>query len=64
MARPLRFPFKKLVAFDQEVIDAIEAWRREQSPIPSEAEAIRFILRDWLISHGLLEAEPEGDDGE
>ncbi|MFG1461724.1 hypothetical protein V5F77_02410 [Xanthobacter sp. DSM 24535] len=59
MARPLRYPFKKLVAFDQEIIDALEAWRREQSPIPSEADAIRFIMRDWLIAHALLPLEED-----
>lgn len=64
MARPLRYPFKKLVSFDQEVLDAIEKWRRGHSPIPSEADAIRFITRDWLVGHGLLAPEPEGEEGE
>ncbi|WAC26427.1 hypothetical protein [Ancylobacter sp. SL191] len=62
MARPLRFPFKKLVAFDQDTIDGIEQWRREQSPIPSEADAIRLIVRDWLIGHGLMPLPPEPDE--
>jgi hypothetical protein len=54
MSRPLRYPFKKLVAFDQEVIDAMEKWRREQSPIPSEPDSIRHIIRDWLRERGYL----------
>ncbi|MGV8865245.1 MAG: hypothetical protein ACOH2T_29415 [Pseudomonas sp.] len=48
MARPLRFPFKRLVAFDQQMLDAIEAWRRQQTPIPSEADAVRQLLAKAL----------------
>lgn len=55
MAKPLRYPNKKLIAFNDEIIKAIEAWRKEQSPIPSEPEAIRHILREWLSDKGLLE---------
>jgi hypothetical protein len=59
MARPLRFPFKKLVAFDQQMLDAIEAWRKDQSPMPNESDAIRIILRDWLIGAGYLKISHE-----
>lgn len=38
----------------REMIDAVEAFRREQDVIPSRPEAIRRIIRDWLIGHGYL----------
>lgn len=50
MAKPLRYPHKKLIAFDDATIEAIEAWRKEQSPIPSEPEAIRRILKEYLAN--------------
>lgn len=55
MAKPLRYPNKKLIAFDDETISAIEAWRKEQSPIPTEPEAVRYILREWLTDKGYLD---------
>lgn len=48
MAKPLRFPNKRLVAFDDETIAAIEAWRKKQSPIPTEPEAIRRLVAQAL----------------
>lgn len=54
LARPIAFPVKKVVGFDQETIDAIEAYRRDQTPIPNQSEAIRSILRDWLQDKGYL----------
>lgn len=64
MAKPLRYPHKKLVAFDQQTLDAIEAWRKEQSPIPNESGAIRSIITDWLIGHGYLHSsKPPQRDG-
>jgi hypothetical protein len=35
-------------------LDALDAWRNEQSPVPSRPEAIRIALRDWLTGLGLL----------
>lgn len=54
MARPTAYPIKKVIGFDQQTIDAIEAYRREQTPIPNQSEAIRAILTDWLKSRGYL----------
>ncbi len=48
MAKPLRYPHKRLVSFDDDAIAALEAWRKTQSPIPSEQDAIR-----WLVSKAL-----------
>lgn len=60
MARPTAFPIKKVIGFDQEMLDAVEAYRREQTPIPNQSEAIRAILADWLQSNGYLRSSQEG----
>lgn len=57
MAKPTMYPERKLLLLRTETTKAIEAFRREQTPIPSESEAIRMILDDWLVSHGYLEIE-------
>lgn len=45
-----------------DLVDAIDDWRASQEGPPARAEAIRFILRDWLTGHGLLKhsKDPEG----
>ena len=55
MPRPELYPVKKIVGFDQQMIDAIEIWRGKQRPIPNASEAIR-----WLVEIGLL--RPRGSD--
>ena len=57
LARPTAFPIKKVIGFDQETLDAIEAYRREQTPIPNQSEAIRAILTDWLREKGHLKSD-------
>lgn len=52
MARREQFPIKKVVGFDQVMIDAIDAYRRDQEAIPNASEAIRDILREWLSEKG------------
>lgn len=54
MARPEQFPIKKVIGFDQAMMDALDAYRRGQTPIPNVSEAIRDILRDWLRERGYL----------
>ena len=44
MPRPELFPVKKVIGFDQEMLDAIDGWRRRQTPIPSVSEAIRQLV--------------------
>ncbi|MGH2341118.1 hypothetical protein ACRC7T_06490 [Segnochrobactraceae bacterium EtOH-i3] len=46
---------------DQETLDAIDEWRRQQTPPPPMAEAISTILKDWLVGHGLT-ASPSPED--
>ena len=57
MGRPPAFPVKKVVGFEKELLDAVDAWRREQSVLPNQSEAIRILLRDHLVGLGYLEPE-------
>ena len=34
--------------------EAIEAFRKDEVPEINQSEAIRRILRDWLIGHGYI----------
>ncbi len=52
--RPSAFPIKKLIAIDQTILDAVEAYRSEVQPPINQSEAFRTILRDWLIGNGYL----------
>lgn len=54
MARPEKFPIKKLIGFDQELMDALDSYRRDQETIPNISEAIRGILTAYLSEHGYL----------
>ena len=56
MGRPPEFTSKKLIGFDQDMLDAIDAYRATLKPIPNQSEAIRKILKDWLASNGYLRA--------
>jgi hypothetical protein len=49
------------VRMPPDLLQAVEDWRLTQEDPPSRAEAIRFILRDWLTGQGLL---PHRDDPE
>jgi hypothetical protein len=52
MPRPELFPVKKVVGFDQSMIDAIENWRAKQKPIPNVSEAIRRLVELGLKAKG------------
>ena len=54
MARPQKFPIKKVIGFDQELMDAIDGYRRDQETIPNISEAIRDLLSEALQSKGYL----------
>ncbi len=53
MARPELYPVKKIIGFDQKMIDAIEKWRSRQKPVSNVSEAIR-----QLVAAGLKTASP------
>lgn len=52
--RPIEYPIKKLIAINEEILDAVEAFRAAQKPEINQSEAFRRILREWLLSHGYL----------
>jgi len=54
VARPEKFPIKKLIGFDQELMDALDSYRRDQDVIPNISEAIREILTASLKEQGYL----------
>ncbi|MFV0295043.1 MAG: hypothetical protein ACK5JT_02865 [Hyphomicrobiaceae bacterium] len=54
MARPQQFPIKKMIGFDQEMMDAIDGYRRDQETIPNISEAIRDLLTEALREKGYL----------
>jgi Arc/MetJ-type ribon-helix-helix transcriptional regulator len=50
MPRPELYPVKKMVGFDQVMIDDVEKWRAKQRPIPNVSEAIRQLVGQALSS--------------
>jgi hypothetical protein len=50
------------VRVNERLRDALTQFRREQDEIPGEPEAIRRILRDWLIGNGYLALDEDEKD--
>ena len=44
LGRPEIYPIKKVIGFEQEMLDAIDNWRRKQKPIPTVSDAIRRLV--------------------
>lgn len=42
------------IRIEPELIEAVERYRLGQNPETNQSEAMRRILRDWLIEHGYL----------
>lgn len=40
-------------------VEWVDEWRSEQRPIPSRSEAVRFMVMDWLIGHGVVVVEED-----
>lgn len=49
MPRPELYPVKKVIGFDRAMLEAIDSWRRIQSPIPTVSDAIRQLVMLGLI---------------
>jgi hypothetical protein len=50
MPRPKLYPVKKVIGFDEEMLEAIDKWRRRQSPIPSVSDAVRTLIDAGLAA--------------
>lgn len=46
----------------RDALDGIDAFASDQEDKPSRTEAVRRILRDWLIGHGYLAMPPDRED--
>ena len=53
MGRTEKYPIKKVVGFDQGLMDRLDEYRRKQTPIPNLSEAIRDLLSDALLEKGI-----------
>lgn len=57
MPKPLKFPTKVLIGFDDDRIKLIDAWRRQQSDLPTRSEAVRRLIDRALMTG---KAKPKG----
>ncbi|WP_157817218.1 hypothetical protein [Bradyrhizobium sp. SK17] len=48
MPRTELYPVKKIIGFNQAMLDAIEKWRAKQRPIPNLSDAIRALIEAGL----------------
>lgn len=49
------------VRIHPDLMAVLDQWRSAQTPIPTRPEALRAIVQDWMIGHGLLPLEPEDE---
>lgn len=48
MPKPLKYPIKVLIGFDDDQIALIDEWRRKQKDLPTRSESIRRLLDNVL----------------
>lgn len=58
MAKPLKYPIKKVLSFDQNMIDDVDRWRAQQLPLPNQNEAIRRLIELGLEAAKKTAPEP------
>lgn len=51
------------IRLTRDLLDAIEAYQSDEPEAVPKTEAVRRIVRDWLISHGYL-SDPAAKGGE
>jgi hypothetical protein len=44
MPKPLKFPIKLLIGFDDAAVKAIDDWRRQQEDLPNRSESVRRLV--------------------
>ena len=50
-----------MIGFDADLLQAVEAWRRNRTPIPNVSDAIRQILSKHLRQKGYLAKVKAGE---
>jgi hypothetical protein len=58
MGRPELYPLKKVIGFDERMLEAVEKWRAKQNPIPTVSEAIRRLVELGLAHQPLPAGKP------
>lgn len=48
VGRPVEFPNKKLIGFDQDMLDAIDSWQKSQQVPPTFSDAVRLLVERGL----------------
>ena len=61
MAKTQLYPVKKVIGFDDDLLKAVDAWRRGRTPIPNVSDAIRQILAKHLRQKGYLPKVKSGE---
>jgi metal-responsive CopG/Arc/MetJ family transcriptional regulator len=46
--KPLKFPTKLLIGFDDRLLRSIDEWRRQEEDLPPRTEAIRRLIEKAL----------------
>ena len=44
MPKPLKFPIKLLIGFDDAAVKAIDDWRRQQEDLPNRSKSVRRLI--------------------
>jgi len=47
-----------------DLLSRIDTLAGERGSRASRADVVRYILKDWLIGHGLMPPEPEEPEGD
>ena len=58
MGRPELYPVKKVIGFDEKMLEAIEKWRAKQQPIPTVSDAIRLLVKAALAHPPMVPGKP------
>jgi hypothetical protein len=61
--RPELYPIKKVIGFDQAMLDEIDQWRRRQTPIPTVSDAIRALLEQAFAAETPAPRRAKGKTG-
>jgi hypothetical protein len=56
--KPLLFPTKLLIGFDDERLEAVDAWRAKQPDVPTRSEAVRRLVELGLQARAKRRSSP------